>query len=92
VGIDGRLPQLEGGSRPCVTCGIDPLAQPVNKVVWEDDHDPFPNENAESSPPCPRCGQRALTVVDFDDVPPARPCGEEHMPEQVNEQPKGANG
>jgi hypothetical protein len=53
VGIDGQLRRLEGGSRPCLTCGIDPLAQPVYNVVWEDDHDAFPNEKAESSPPCP---------------------------------------
>jgi hypothetical protein len=31
VGIDGRLRRLEGGSRPCLTCGIDPLANPSTK-------------------------------------------------------------
>jgi hypothetical protein len=64
-----RLGRLEDGSRPCSSCGLDPLAPPIYKIVWEDD-DPSPEEtNAGSSTPCLRCGQRQRVVVDWDDVP-----------------------
>ena len=64
--VHRRLAKLEDGSGPCSVCGLDQNAK-VRYIIhwdWEDEDEP-----SESSPPCPRCGQRAIIVVSWPDPP-----------------------
>ena len=63
-----RISALEDGSGPCSMCGLDPQAPPRYKLGGDLLDDPDPDEPTESSPPCPRCGERAVVVVSFDDI------------------------
>jgi len=47
-------------------CGHDPNAPIRYEIVWEDEEDV--DEPPVSSPPCPTCLYRSLTVIDWDEV------------------------
>jgi predicted RNA-binding Zn-ribbon protein involved in translation (DUF1610 family) len=71
AGLRRRLERLEGGDGgPCPECGIDPTLPPEYFVDWEwivaepEDRRPA----GSSSPPCPRCGRRAVIVVGLDGI------------------------
>jgi hypothetical protein len=59
VGVRRRLDRLEGGKAPCRACGIAPSLPSVYEVDWE------LGSTGGSSPPCPRCGQRARVAVEW---------------------------
>jgi len=67
-GLDQRLRVLEAGDGGrCRSCGLGPGSRIVYTVSW----DAEPGEGGEasvSSPPCSRCGQRRLHVLDWDDI------------------------
>ena len=68
-GISRRLGRLEDGSGSCPACGLGPASRIVYSVFWDDAPGDDP-AGASSSPPCSRCGQRRLTVVDWWDARP----------------------
>jgi hypothetical protein len=68
VSMRRRLRQLENGCCQWPECSIDPNASPIYEVVWDDEGESGVPEG--SSPPCPRCGRRKLTVVNWDDAKP----------------------
>jgi hypothetical protein len=66
-----RISALEDGkSGECTLCGIDASLPPRYVMGGDLLDEPDPDEPTESSEPCPRCGHRAVVVVDFDDPEP----------------------
>jgi predicted RNA-binding Zn-ribbon protein involved in translation (DUF1610 family) len=64
--LSRRVESLENGAPgPCPECGHDDDALVTYSIVWEGDAD----APEESSPPCPRCGNVAVLVLDWEDDP-----------------------
>jgi hypothetical protein len=68
--LRGRVGRLESAPHApggCPECGVDPNAPVRYEVIWEDEAEA--DEHGDpmvSLPPCPRCGHRPVTVLDFD--------------------------
>lgn len=70
MSLRGRLNRLEHAPRRpggCEICGVDPNAPIRYEVIWPED-DEASEEPAVSSPPCPRCGYRAVWVLGWEDL------------------------
>jgi hypothetical protein len=69
VSYGNRLSRLEGRDPgpECPECGRDPTAPVSYNIIWDDpEDDEAPEETSVSSPACPQCGYRALTVLSWD--------------------------
>jgi hypothetical protein len=65
-----RVDRLEHSERfgACPQCGIDSTAVSY-EICWEDgEAEEQENEARVSSEPCPVCGARAFTVIDWDGI------------------------
>jgi hypothetical protein len=64
VSLAHRVADLEDYSGGiCAACGHDPSATVTYRIVWEGEKD----APLESSVPCPRCGNVAVLVVNWQD-------------------------
>jgi hypothetical protein len=61
-----RVAQLEDApGHACPECGLDPKAEVRYVIDWDWEEQ---EEISVSSPPCPRCGERAYIAVGWDGV------------------------
>ncbi len=70
-GLDQRLRVLEAGDGGlCSSCGLPAEPRIVYKISGDLVDEPLADTPAVSTPACPRCGQRRLHVLDWDDAAP----------------------
>jgi hypothetical protein len=60
------LERRSSGGLACPMCGHDPNAPIRYEIIWEAEEDE--DEPLVSSPLCPRCLYRSLTVIDWEEV------------------------